>query len=151
MDTRGGRCVTAATVLQDDEPPLETKRGMLSLTLIHIVICIFFVWLCTDAVATKEHRAAIVDRVCKVDGDIHNDTSVLADDGKGVWACQVDCRTGLEWNVSHERQLCNRVVPCSVRIPVRIVAERKVVVVPAGIFSHHGWSVDCESFSSGYH
>ena len=124
---------------------------MLSLTLIHTFPPSVFFGLCTDAEATKEHRAALVNRVCKVDAGIHNDTSVLADDGEGVWACQVDCRTGLERDVSHERQPCNRVVPYSIRIPVRIVAERKVVVVPVGICSPHGWSVDCESVSSGYH
>ena len=124
---------------------------MLSLTLIHTLPKNVCFWLCTDAEATKEHRAAIVNRVCKVDAGIHNDTSVLADDGEGVWACQVDFRTGLERDVSHERQPCNHVVPCSVRILVRIVAERKVVVGPLGICSPHGWSVDCESVSSRYH
>ena len=123
----------------------------MSHTLIHIVPSKVLSWLCIHAVATKEHRAVIAVRVRKVDGGIHNNTSVLADDGEGVWACQVDCRTGLKQNVSHERQLCNRVVPCPVRIPVRIVSERKVVVGPLGICSHNGWSVDCESFSSGHH
>ena len=146
-------CYGCNRVLQDGAPILQIKgKGyVMSHTLIHIVAFKVLSWLCIHAVATKEHRAAIVNRVCKVDAGIHNDTSVLADDGEGVWACQVHCRTGLKQNVSHERQLCNRVVPCSVRTPVRIVAERKVVVGPLGICSPHGWSVDCESVSSGDH
>ena len=85
MDMMGGRCFTAATVPQDAEPILEIKGWcMLSLTLIHIFPPTGHIWLCTDAEATKEHRAAIVNRICKVDGGIHNDTSVLADDGEGV-------------------------------------------------------------------
>ena len=121
----------------------------MSHTLIHILPYKVLSWLCIHAVATKEHRAVIAVRVRKVDGGIHNNTSVLADDGEGVWACQADCRTRLERNAPHERQPCNHVVPCPVQSPVRIVAERKVVVVP--VFSHQGWSVDCESVFSGYH
>ena len=96
VDCRG-RCVTVATVLQGRHAPIYREgRGMQSLTLIHIFILRVFSVLCIHAEATKEHRAAIVNRVCKVDAGIYNDTSVLADDGKGVWACQVDCRTRLE-------------------------------------------------------
>ena len=84
VDCRG-RCVTVATVLQGRDAPIYREgRGMQSLTLIHIFILRVFSVLCIHAEATKEHRAAIVDRVCKVDAGIHNDTSILADDCKGV-------------------------------------------------------------------